>query len=519
MMSPRRLGWHVASRALQILGSRGWLLFALLLAIPFGILVMLRAIPSLDFLFQSPVFHLVVVSGVAACALMVALFTAVMAARVRRPAPLLLALGCEFTGFFMLAHGLTTPGIGVLGGSRWVGRFPVLALAGFAACQAAATMREDSPFMRILGRFPRLFLAISTATLAGASAAIVLDPATFMGAQPLPGEDVGRELLIAASAVALASAGWGHWKRWRLGGDRVQVALVLACWLSVDALVSLEFGTLWHISWWDYHAYFLGGFAAAAWAVLASYRQTHTVEGALTTLSLKDPLEHITHGYPEALNALVGAVEAKDRYTHGHSVRVAELATRIGLRLSLHPDELRALAQGAQLHDVGKIGVPDQILNKPLFLTSEEWQWIEAHPVVGSEIVGRARSLLKAVTVVRYHHERWDGSGYPDHLTGEDIPLAARIAAVADVWDALTSDRAYRAAWPLDKALAHVVGTRETLFDPRCVEAFVDLLAEQSLWPERGRIDPEALAAAAEACHASSGHRRLQRRPSFRSAG
>jgi HD-GYP domain-containing protein (c-di-GMP phosphodiesterase class II) len=103
--------------------------------------------------------------------------------------------------------------------------------------------------------------------------------------------------------------------------------------------------------------------------------------------------------------------------------------------------------------------------------------------------------------VIRHHHERWDGSGYPDRMAGEDIPLPARIAAVADVWDALTSDRAYRPAWPPDKALAHIAAASGTLFDPSCVDAFVDLVAERSLWPERTTLDPEALLAAAERCH------------------
>jgi HD-GYP domain-containing protein (c-di-GMP phosphodiesterase class II) len=204
----------------------------------------------------------------------------------------------------------------------------------------------------------------------------------------------------------------------------------------------------------------------------------------------------------------VGAVEAKDRYTHGHSVRVADLSVRIGIRLDLGPDALRALAQGAYLHDIGKIGVPDEILNKPGSLADDEWTWIEAHPSVGWEMASRAPSLRSALAVIRHHHERWDGTGYPDKMTGKAIPIAARVASLADVWDALTSDRAYRPAWESDRALSHIAASSGTLFDPSCVEAFLELVAERGLWPERSKADLDSLAEAASSCHP-----RAQRRP------
>ena len=133
----------------------------------------------------------------------------------------------------------------------------------------------------------------------------------------------------------------------------------------MSALLSLAYGTFWRLSWWDYHIYLLAGFAAAAWAVVAGYRGSRTLVGAVGGITVRDPLEQVAHGQPDALHALIGAVEAKDPYTHGHSVRVAELSTRIGLLLALEPEAVRGLHQGAFLHDVGKISVPDQVLNKP----------------------------------------------------------------------------------------------------------------------------------------------------------
>ncbi len=133
--------------------------------------------------------------------------------------------------------------------------------------------------------------------------------------------------------------------------------------------------------------------------------------------------------------------------------------------------------------------MPDHILNKPAELTPEEWASIEEHPVVGWQLASRAPSLRDSLSAIRHHHERWDGSGYPDHLAGTDIPLAGRIVAVADVWDALTSDRAYRKAWSLDRAVSHVVAAGGVLFDPLCVEAFLDVLKDTGIVPDEVRPD------------------------------
>ena len=144
---------------------------------------------------------------------------------------------------------------------------------------------------------------------------------------------------------------------------------------------------------------------------------------------------------------------------------------------------------------------PTTILNKPGGLTDEERAWIQQHPIVGSDIVGRAPSLRDALAVIRQHHERFDGQGYPDGLAGQQISLAARIVAVADVWDALTSDRAYRPAWPPDRALRHLEAGRGSHFDPVCLDAFLALMAERGHRPGHGEGDAAVADAAAEACH------------------
>jgi HD-GYP domain-containing protein (c-di-GMP phosphodiesterase class II) len=476
---------------------RGITVVLLALLVPPGTLLLLRLVPALDLVLRSAVGHLVVVSAISACALAVAIAAAAAAGRSRDGSLVLLALGCLGVGFLMLGHGLVTPGIGERPGNLWIGRLPVLAIASFAACLAAAAWPARPP-ASWAGRRPAATLATVGLALTAALTAVALWPAAGLGRRPLPGEDGIRLALVLGAALVLVAVGVVHWRRWRLGLDTVQLALVVACLLGAGSLLSLQVGRLWHLAWWDYHAFLLAGFAAAIYAVLTGYRRSRRLHEVLDGVFASDPMAHISRGYSETLRALIAAVEARDAYTHGHSARVAELSVSVGLRLGLRPAALRALAEGAYLHDVGKVGIPDHVLNKPGALTDEERAWIQEHPIVGHDIVGRAPSLRDALTVIRQHHERYDGSGYPDGLAGDEISLAARIVAVADVWDALTSDRAYRPAWPPDRALRHLEAGRGTHFDPDCLDAFLALMVERGHRPSPRPVEPPP---ADDACH------------------
>ncbi len=178
----------------------------------------------------------------------------------------------------------------------------------------------------------------------------------------------------------------------------------------------------------------------------------------------------------QAVRALGLALETRDRETRGHTDRVAALALRIGEALELADDDLRALRWGAYLHDVGKIGVPDAILLKPGRLDTEEWALMRNHPQFGYAF-GQMLGFLppKTLEVVRHHHERWDGNGYPDGLAGEAIPALARIFAVADVYDALLSERPYKAAWSRQEAVDEIRRQVGYQLDPAVVAAFLDL--------------------------------------------
>jgi putative nucleotidyltransferase with HDIG domain len=187
----------------------------------------------------------------------------------------------------------------------------------------------------------------------------------------------------------------------------------------------------------------------------------------------------LRRSYMATVRALCNAVEARDAYTGKHAERVAAYGMEIARVLEAPFADDPEVEFGFLLHDVGKVAVPDAILWKPEPLTPEERLLMERHPLVGWEILREIDFLGEAKLVVRHHHERWDGDGYPDHLAGEEIPLAARVFAVADVLDALTTIRPYRPPSPLAEARAMIAEASGTQFDPTVVTAFMEIPCER----------------------------------------
>jgi len=177
----------------------------------------------------------------------------------------------------------------------------------------------------------------------------------------------------------------------------------------------------------------------------------------------------------QTVTALAQAVELRDKYTGGHTQRVTMYALLLADQLGLSQQDRRLLQIGVPLHDIGKIGVDDAILRKPGQLTAEEFESMRSHTVRGADILASVPELSIVLPIVRSHHERWDGSGYPDGLAGDAIPLLARVVAVADAFDAMVSDRPYRKGLPVAKAFAEMAGQAGRQFDPRCVRAFLEL--------------------------------------------
>ena len=180
----------------------------------------------------------------------------------------------------------------------------------------------------------------------------------------------------------------------------------------------------------------------------------------------------------EAARILIEHLDCRDPHIGDHLRAVSRLAVRIGLRMSLPSDQLDALSLGALLHDVGKIGVPDRILQKPGRLTDEEYQIIKRHPVLGARMLASVRELAPAVPAVRHHHERFDGKGYPEGLVGEDIPLGARIISVVDAFDSMVRERPYGYGISRETALEEIENNSGTQFDPQVVRALLEVVWE-----------------------------------------
>lgn len=220
------------------------------------------------------------------------------------------------------------------------------------------------------------------------------------------------------------------------------------------------------------------------------------------TAELGRALETLEHTYRSTLKALAAALETRDVETHGHSERVVRFSLRLGRELGLGGGQLKALEFGALLHDIGKIGVSDTILRKPSKLTEEEWIKMRQHPLHGQKILRGIEFLADAALVVGQHHEKWDGSGYPLGLRGEEIDLNARIFAVADAFDALTSDRVYRAKTSYEESAAELDRCSGQHFDPDIVAAFHRISPQE--WEELRR-PPDNQKEAQQEIHFNSG--------------
>ncbi len=181
-----------------------------------------------------------------------------------------------------------------------------------------------------------------------------------------------------------------------------------------------------------------------------------------------------------AISSLARALNARDGYTKSHSDSVGRLVVRISRRMGLSNQDIEYLYLAGQLHDLGKIGIPDSILQKPSKLTDEEYEVIKTHSVVGANIIAPIPGMSQVAKAIRHHHERYDGKGYPDGISGGDIPLWARILAVADTFDSLTSDRPYREGFPLDQAYGIIKDVSGTQLCPDCVEAFLATAPDES---------------------------------------
>lgn len=209
---------------------------------------------------------------------------------------------------------------------------------------------------------------------------------------------------------------------------------------------------------------------------ILAYQVALAVANAQLFQQAQRALDELSLAYDNTLEGWSRVLDLRDHVTDEHTRRVADLTIALARRMQVPEEQLPHIRRGALLHDIGKIGLPDAILQKPAALTDEEWVLMRTHPEIAARIINEIEYLRPALDIPYCHHERWDGSGYPRGLRGEQIPLAARLFAVVDVFDALTSNRPYRKAWMQEEALAYLQEQAGRHFDPAAVQAFIALM-------------------------------------------
>jgi putative two-component system response regulator len=210
---------------------------------------------------------------------------------------------------------------------------------------------------------------------------------------------------------------------------------------------------------------------------LIEERERAAAQERLLTEQARQAAQAVAEAYDQTLIGWSRALDLRDKETEGHSQRVAQLTLAVAQALNIPPEEQINMWRGAMLHDIGKIGVPDSILHKPGPLTEEEWEIMRCHTTYAYELLSPIAYLRSAIDIPYCHHEKWDGTGYPRGLRGEQIPLAARIFALVDVWDALTNDRPYRKAWSREQAYQYICEQKGKHFDPNLVDLFLSIAA------------------------------------------
>jgi HD-GYP domain-containing protein (c-di-GMP phosphodiesterase class II) len=447
-----------------------------LLASPIVALAWFNVFPAHDPLLMHFGLHFWAVGATAiaagiACAVVIA-----SAKTLRETRLLFLALAFVSIAAIFSVHGLMTPGYIAehyyksVAVSGWLS---VIAGAVFAALSAVTLPRAVEQAIRRAGTVIFAWVCIA----GGAYVAMSLGVEHWLN--DVPTDQRWVQYSVGLPALALyAFAAYRYFEAYQFARLPSQAAMVLALVLLAEVPPLLLWGHLWHLSWWLYHLLYGMAFVVlfTGWAV--EVRRAGSLKVIADGLSMRDALAQLDRGSDANVLELVDAIEAKDVATLGHVRRVSAYALAIGKEMGLAPNDLRSLVLAAEMHDVGKIGVPDAILAKPGPLTADEFAEMQKHTARGWDIAQRVTALRGLAPVIRAHHERFNGNGYPDGLEGECIPLLARVIAVADAYDAMTSPRPYRPAMTHAQAIAELTRVRGSELDPRCVDAFLGVMRD-----------------------------------------
>lgn len=429
--------------------------------------------PAADLHLAHPANHFRIVSATSLIALGVAIAVGIAGLRQRNLQVLYVALAfISLAGIFSV-HGLATPGF-ILEPNAVVGVASQLAVMTTGLWLLVSALPSTHPLNTWLGRRPGVLLIVYSLLVITLGIWALSDP-SIVAWVPVNQAPLQAFATVLTIGMALA-AGLRYWRSYRYSRFPFQLAVAYTCgWIAVSQFI-ITTGATFYLSWWIYHGLLLLCVVACVLGLARQYRRSGSPMLALQGLFSADPAEQLEAGISDSVRNLILATERRDPYTAGHQYRVAQGAFKMGRALRLRPEQLRALVQGGVVHDVGKINVPDEVLNKRGPLTAAERAAIERHTIDGFQMCARLGFMGEELTVIRSHHEHFDGRGYPDGLSGEQIPLLARIMAVSDVYDALTSSRAYRDAWSQADALDYLQKNRGRQFEPRMVDLWLQLV-------------------------------------------
>jgi HD-GYP domain-containing protein (c-di-GMP phosphodiesterase class II) len=403
-------------------------------------------------------------------------------------------LGAAMFGLSVLplVHGLTAPG--VLYGPNDAVVTSVLFAGPVAVVTCVPLLAPDSMLGRCLARHWQAWTNACIALASLLAAALLIRPDLIgapasRSAAPIAVMGVGYAAMVTLSWRQLRLY-WVSQHRAFLGASLAVgfIALTSTVWMGRDPFT---------IGWWAVHLFDVCGVFGVLGGLWFAPQLRAGVLEVLEPVRVRDPLAAFELGLSPVVHEFVAALERKDQITRDHVVRVAELAGRTGEALHLPIVRLRHLMLGALLHDIGKLGIGDDILTKPGRLTDDEYTEIQRHTIIGDELLRTADGLILVAPIVRAHHERPDGHGYPDQLAGDAIPLEARIIAVCDAYDAMANTRHYRQGFGRDRAVAILREHAGSQWDPQIVETVVAVTAHDTIgvFAHVGHTDPVETAA------------------------
>jgi HD-GYP domain-containing protein (c-di-GMP phosphodiesterase class II) len=432
--------------------------------------------------------HILVVGAAGSIAAASAITMSVIAARRHDGRALWIGMAFAIIALLLLVHGLATPGVLVPNNGlvQITGGFN-LPFSGFILAASALPWFRRPHDVRRLLRIELVLIAVLA--IAGTISLLLARDFPLISVTPTSGRAI-----FVVGAAPLAVLAWRAARTYLLTRRVLDLCVAEGITLLIGAQYALLAYTMMDAAWWAGHALEVTGIALVGIPTALDLRHAVASRPLVGDLRAGDLVEHEEAFLGGRVRALLLRLAEKDPSTAGHTRRVATLAVAIGERLGLAEGRLRQLALGGLLHDMGKLAVPNEILNKPGRLTDQEFAQIRRHPGAGRELLAELGGFSPLVLdLVQSHHERLDGTGYPDRVPAGDLDLAVRILTVADVYDALTADRVYRDAWPAERALELLDAETGQAFDPTCVAALRTVLAEQH--PHLGQRRVEVLRA------------------------